>query len=203
MRTAPFQGKAPAMVTTTGPMYVPHLHIRPGHEHAQIPLQQHHVHQTEQASFRQTTSPPSAFNTCHTVGNIRGANVIQHHPPHDHVAMNLHQECSAPHSSFHPKHIYHGNHAAVPNVPSHSYDMPQQWSFLKLPPIGNIFHNLNSNNLCQESAKQDSCESGRSSPTDSSSMTPPLWESSGSLVGSRQSDHTHTESPIMFKGSSI
>lgn len=202
MRSAPFQGKAPAMVTTTGPMYVPHLHIRPGHEHPQIPLQQHHVHQTEPASFRPTASPPSAFNSCHTVSNIRGANVLQHHPPHDHTTMNLHQECNAPHSSFHPKHIYHGNHPAVPSVSAHSYDMPQQWSFLKLPPIGNIFHSLSSSNLSQESAKQDSCESGRSSPTDSSSMTPPLWESSGSLIGSRQ-DHMHMDSPIMFKGTSI
>lgn len=202
MRSAPFQGKAPAMVTTTGPMYVPHLHIRPGHEHPQIPLQQHHVHQTEPASFRPTASPPSAFNSCHTVSNIRGANVLQHHPPHDHTTMNLHQECNAPHSSFHPKHIYHGNHPAVPSVSAHSYDMPQQWSFLKLPPIGNIFHSLSSSNLSQESAKQDSCESGRSSPTDSSSMTPPLWESSGSLIGSRQ-DHMHMDSPTMFKGTSI
>ena len=202
MRSVPLQGKAPAMVTTTGPMYVPHLHIRPGHEHAQMPLQQHHVHQTEPASFRPTTSPPSAFNSCHTVGNIRSANLMQHHSSHEHTTMNLHPEYSAPHSSFHPKHIYHGNHPTVPSVPGHSYDMPQQWSFLKLPPIGNIFHSLSSSNLCQESGKQDSCESGRSSPADSSSMTPPLWESSGSVIGNRQ-DHAHMESPIMFKGTSI
>lgn len=204
MRSAQFQGKAPTMVTTTGPMYVPHLHIRPGHEHPQIPIQPHHPHPPDSASFRTATSPPlSAFNSCNTASNFRGANMMQHLPTHDHITMNLHQECNVPHSSFHPKHMYHGSHQTAPqSATSHSYDMPQQWSFLKLPAIGNIFHSLSSSNLSQGSPKQESCESGTSSPSDSSSMTPPLWESSGSMIGSRQ-DHTHIESPIMFKGTSI
>lgn len=204
MRSAAFQGKAQGIVTTTGPMCMPHLHIRPGHEHPQIPVQQHHIHPPEPASFRPAASPPSAFNSCNTTGNIRSANAMQHLPAqHDHTMMNLHQECNAPHSSFHPKHIYNGNHQTVPpSAASHSYDMPQQWSFLKLPAIGNIFRSLSSSNLSQGSSKQESCESGNSSPTDSSSMTPPLWESSGSMVGSRQ-DHAHMDSPITFKGTSI
>ena len=203
MRSAQFQGKAPAIVTTTGPMYVPHLHIRPGHQNAQIPLQQHHIHQPESASFRLATSPPSAFNSCHNGNTIRGTNTLQHHPTHEHVTMNPHQDYNALHTSFHTKHVYHGNHPAIPAVPSHGYDMPQQWSFLKLPPIGNIFHSLSSSNLSQESSKHDSCESGRSSPTDSSSMTPPLWESSGNVIGTGRQDHTHIDSPVMFKGTSI
>ena len=207
MRPAPFQGKAPTIVTTTGPMYVPHLHVKPSHDHPQIPVpqqqQQHHVHPPQPGTFRPvTTSPPSAFNSCNAARNIRGANVLQHIPPHDHNMINLHQEYNAPHTSFHSKHTYHGNHQTMP--PSgHTYDIPQQWSFLKLPAIGNIFHSLSSSNLSQGSSKQDSCESGNSSPTDSSSMTPPLWESSGSMIGSNRQDHTHLESPVMYKGTSI
>lgn len=198
MRSTQFQGKAPTIVTTTSPMYVPHLHVRPGHDHPQIPMQQHHIHPPEPVSFRPATSLPSAFNSCNTGSTIRGANVMQHLPPHNHTTMNLHQECNAPHS-FHPKHMYHGNHQAVPpSATGHSHDMPQQWGFLKLPAIGNIFHSLSSSNLSQGSSDQDSCKSGSSS----SPMTPPLWESSGSIIGSRQ-DNTHVESPGMFKGSPI
>lgn len=204
MRPAPFQGKAPTIVTTTGPMYVPHLHVRPSHEHTQIPVQQqqqHHVHPSDPGSFRPATSP-SAFNSCNAARNIRGANAMQRLPPHDHNTINIHQECNVPHTSFHSKHTYHGNHQTVP--PSgHTYDMPQQWSFLKLPAIGNIFHSLSSSNLSQGSSKQTSCESDTSSPTDSSSMTPPLWESSGSMIGSSRQDHAHLDSPVIFKGTSI
>lgn len=203
MTPAPFQGKAPTIVTTTGPMYVPHLHIRPGHEHTQIPLQQHQIHQADPASFRLATSPPSAFNSCHNENSTRGTHTFQHQPGHEHVMINPHQDYNATHSSFHSKHIFHGNHPPIPPVPGHSYDMPQQWSFLKLPPIGNIFHSLSSSNLSQESGKHDPCESGRSTPTDSSSMTPPLWESSGNLISAGRQDHTHIDSPVMFKGTSM
>lgn len=203
MTPAPFQGKAPTIVTTTGPMYVPHLHIRPGHEHTQIPLQQHQIHQADPASFRLATSPPSAFNSCHNENSTRGTNTFQHQPGHEHVMINPHQDYNATHSSFHSKHIFHGNHPPIPPVPGHSYDMPQQWSFLKLPPIGNIFHSLSSSNSSQESGKHDPCESGRSTSTDSSSMTPPLWESSGNLVSAGRQDHTHIDSPVMFKGTSM
>ena len=195
MRPTPFQAKAPTMVTTTGPMYVPHIHVRPVHEHPQFPMQQHLTHPSEPASFRPATSPPSAFNSCNVARNIRGVNVMQHIPPHDQTAMNLQQECNAPHTSFHSKYMYHGNQPVQPG--GHSYDMSQQWSFLKLPAIGNIFHSLSSSNLSQGSSKQDSCESGTSSPTDS-----PLWESSGNMIGNRQ-DNTHLESPLMYKGTSI
>ncbi|XP_022793388.1 uncharacterized protein LOC111332339 [Stylophora pistillata] len=203
MRSAPFQGKAPAIVTTTGPMYVPHLHIRPSHEHTQIPLQQHHIHQPEPASFRLAASPPSVFNSCNNGNTVRGTNTFQHQSAHEHVTINPHQDYNATHSSFHSKHIYHGNHPPIPPVPGHNYDMPQQWSFLKLPPIGNIFHSLGSGNLSQESVKHDPSESGRSTPTDPSSMTPPLWESSGNLMSSGRQDHAHINSPVMFKGTSM
>ncbi|XP_068724415.1 uncharacterized protein [Montipora capricornis] len=201
MRPAPFQPKAPTIVTTTGPMYVPHLHMRPGHEHPQIPLQQHLVHPQEPPGFRTATSPPSAFNSCSAARNIRSANVMQHISPHEHTTMNLHQDCTAPLTSFHSKHMYHGSHQTVPPR-GHSYDMPQQWSFLKLPAIGNIFHSLSSTTLSPGNSEPDSCESNTSSPSKSSSMTLPLWENSGSMMGNR-ADHPHLESPTMYKGTSI
>ncbi|XP_067057051.1 uncharacterized protein [Acropora muricata] len=201
MRPAPFQPKAPTIVTTTGPMYVPHLHMRPGHEHPQIPLQQHIVHPPEPAGFRTVASPPSAFNSCSAARNVRNANVMQHIPPHEHTTMNLHQDCSAPLSTFHSKHMYHSSHQTVPTR-GHSYDIPQQWSFLKLPAIGNIFHSLSSTTLSTGNSEADSCDSNTSSPSNSSSMTPPLWENSGSMIGSRV-DQTHLESPTLYKGTSV
>ena len=204
LRSAPFQGKAPTLVTSTGPMYVPHLHIRAGYEHMPIPIQQHHQHPSELASFRPTVSPPSAFDPCTVGGTTRSANIMQHLPPHNHAMINLHQECNGPHP-FHPKHVYHGNHQTVlQGAAGHSSDMPQQWSFLKLPAIGNIFHSLSPSDLSQGGSKQDSSDSGTPSPADSSSMTPPLWESSGSMISNRQDDaHMQETSPNMYKGSSM
>ena len=185
-------------------MYVPHLHIRAGYEHMPIPIQQHHQHPSELASFRPTVSPPSAFDPCTVGGTTRSANIMQHLPPHNHAMINLHQECNGPHP-FHPKHVYHGNHQTVlQGAAGHSSDMPQQWSFLKLPAIGNIFHSLSPSDLSQGGSKQDSSDSGTPSPADSSSMTPPLWESSGSMISNRQDDaHMQETSPNMYKGSSM
>lgn len=200
MRPAPFQPKAPTIVTTTGPMYMPHLHMQPGHEHPQIPLQQHIVHPPEPAGFRPVSSPPSAFNSCSAACNVRNTNVMQHIPTHEHTTMNIHQDCSAPLSTFHSKHMYHSSHQTVPTR-GHNFDIPQQWSFLKLPAIGNIFHSLSSTTLSTGNSEADSCDSNTSSPSNSSSMTPPLWENSGSMIGSR-ADQTHLESPTLYKGTS-
>ena len=197
----PLQAKAPTMVSSTGPVYLPHLHIRPGYEHPRIPI----PHQADQIGFRPPGSPPSAFNSCRPGNNMAGNVTVQHHAPrlvmNDHTATNIHQECSVPQSSFLPKHPYYGNPITVPSIGNHSYEMPQQWSFLKLPPIGNIFHSLSTSNLSQGSVEHESSESGRSSPADSA-MTPPLWEGSGGVILG-QDDQSHMEPPLSYKGTSM
>lgn len=193
----PFRARAPTMVTTTGPVYLPHFHMGPN------------THPGPGTLNPSNQLPGCYTHPCQTTATTsfampKDTSVIQQHFPHKHIGvepvlqLHSHEKGNNPLSVLrHHQQMYFGNAPSISLAMLHTDDMPPQLNITKLPPISTISPCSSATDLSQCSMEQESTGSGQSSP-DSVSMTQPLWETDSNMTGSRE-DLIHGPGTLVYK----
>lgn len=163
--------RGPSMVSNNGPLYLSHIRgqhcTSSSHQYGQYPPTINYgssynpLNKDIQGGFYPATHT-SVVNQGYSCSASKDVTVVQTFAPPQTTNAQI----------CHPMNVC--LHRPIPgNTPTTSSDMPQQWSFLKLPPI-NTISPCSSSHFSRNSSEEPSAGSNMSSP--SGSMDSPLWD---------------------------
>ena len=168
------KGRAPTMVTTTGPAYLPHFHMnlssRPGMGPSAL-VPSHHAPVAGSASVMM---PKEQLAVSNPYGQRRpvGVEVLPSVLP---SGLHKPDKVDMPPASYrHHQQVYFNNPPFAMGM-VHPDDIPMQLGVAKLPPISSISPCNSATDLSQCSLELESAASSKSSP-DSATLPPPLWD---------------------------